>query len=87
MTVSVLLADDQHLVRAGFRSLLKRDRQIVVAGEAATGDEAVRTAQGIWTTINAVNLHENVLPTRGRAHLVLEKGPTHAVERVLLRKL
>ncbi|RSM53817.1 DNA-binding response regulator [Actinoplanes sp. ATCC 53533] len=44
MTVSVLLADDQHLVRAGFRSLLKRDREIVVAGEAATGDEAVRTA-------------------------------------------
>ena len=42
MTVSVLLADDQHLVRAGFRSLLKRDREIVVAGEAATGDEAVR---------------------------------------------
>ncbi|AGL20003.1 response regulator transcription factor [Actinoplanes sp. N902-109] len=45
MTISVLLADDQHLVRAGFRSLLKRDKQIVVAGEAATGDEAVRTAR------------------------------------------
>jgi DNA-binding NarL/FixJ family response regulator len=45
MTVSVLLADDQHLVRAGFRSLLKRDREIVVAGEAATGDAAVRTAR------------------------------------------
>src|SRR5690349_11289789 len=45
MTVSVLLADDQHLVRAGFRSLLKRDREIVVAGEAATGDEAVRAAR------------------------------------------
>ena len=47
MTVSVLLADDQHLVRAGFRSLLKRDREIVVAGEAATGDEAVRTARSL----------------------------------------
>ena len=47
MTVSVLLADDQHLVRAGFRSLLKRDRGIVVAGEAATGDEAVRTARSL----------------------------------------
>jgi DNA-binding NarL/FixJ family response regulator len=45
MTVSVLLADDQHLVRAGFRSLLKRDRDIVVVGEASTGDEAVRTAR------------------------------------------
>ena len=47
MTISVLLADDQHLVRAGFRSLLKRDREIVVAGEASTGDEAVRTARAL----------------------------------------
>ncbi|MEU8608149.1 response regulator transcription factor [Actinoplanes sp. NPDC048791] len=47
MPVSVLLADDQHLVRAGFRSLLKRDREIVIAGEAATGDEAVRTARAL----------------------------------------
>jgi DNA-binding NarL/FixJ family response regulator len=45
VTISVLLADDQHLVRAGFRSLLKRDRDIVVVGEASTGDEAVRTAR------------------------------------------
>src|SRR3954468_24534140 len=47
MAVSVLLADDQHLVRAGFRSLLKRDREITVAGEAASGDEAVRTARAV----------------------------------------
>ncbi|MEV4636865.1 response regulator transcription factor [Actinoplanes sp. NPDC049548] len=47
MTVSVLLADDQHLVRAGFRSLLRRDKGIVVAGEAATGDEAVRSARAL----------------------------------------
>ncbi|MEU7904523.1 response regulator transcription factor [Actinoplanes sp. NPDC049118] len=47
MTITVLLADDQHLVRAGFRSLLKRDRGIVVAGEASTGDEAVRTARAL----------------------------------------
>src|SRR3954468_20617636 len=47
MTISVLLADDQHLVRAGFRSLLRRDRDIAVVGEASTGDEAVRTARGL----------------------------------------
>lgn len=45
MTVSVLLADDQALVRAGFRSLLRRDSSIRVVGEAATGDEAVRVAK------------------------------------------
>ena len=47
MTISVLLADDQHLVRAGFRSLLRRDRDIAVVGEVSTGDEAVRTARAL----------------------------------------
>jgi DNA-binding NarL/FixJ family response regulator len=47
MTISVLLADDQHLVRAGFRSLLRRERDIAVVGEVSTGDEAVRTAREV----------------------------------------
>jgi type I pantothenate kinase len=50
-------------------------------------DEAVATARDIWASINALNLRENILPTRERAHLVLEKGPGHAVHRVRLRKL
>jgi DNA-binding NarL/FixJ family response regulator len=45
MTITVLLADDQHLVRAGFRSLLRRGRDLSVVGEASTGDEAVRAAR------------------------------------------
>lgn len=45
MTIRVLLADDQALVRAGFRSLLRRDRDIDVVGEAASGDEAVRNVR------------------------------------------
>ncbi|GHA80634.1 response regulator transcription factor [Streptomyces termitum] len=47
MTISVLLADDQALVRAGFRSLLRRTRDIEVVGEAATGDEALRAARAL----------------------------------------
>jgi DNA-binding NarL/FixJ family response regulator len=39
--IRVVIADDQHLVRAGFASLLGRARDIAVVGEAATGDEAV----------------------------------------------
>ncbi len=48
--------------------------------------EAVETATRIWREINEVNLRENIQPTRSRAHLVLQKGPSHAVERVFLRK-
>ncbi len=50
-------------------------------------DEARETAQHIWSTINAVNLEENILPTRERAMLVLEKSADHSIQRVQLRKL
>ena len=49
--------------------------------------EAVERAEQIWDTINAPNLEQNILPTRGRATLVLRKGGDHSVERVRLRKL
>ena len=42
--ISVLLADDQALVRAGFRALLDAEPDIDVVAEAADGLEAVRQA-------------------------------------------
>lgn len=39
--IRVVLADDQQLVRAGFRSLLEHEGDIAVVGEATTGTEAV----------------------------------------------
>jgi type I pantothenate kinase len=50
-------------------------------------DEAVTTATAIWKRINLVNLHENILPTRQRADLILTKGESHLVDAVALRKL
>ena len=50
-------------------------------------EEAVATATSIWQRINLVNLHENILPTRQRADLILKKGESHRVEDVALRKL
>ena len=50
-------------------------------------DSAVATARRIWTEINGRNLHENILPTRDRAHLILHKSADHAVRAVKLRKL
>jgi type I pantothenate kinase len=49
--------------------------------------EAIAVARSLWETINLVNLRENVLPTRERAHLILEKGRDHAIRRIKLRKL
>ena len=39
--ISVLLADDQRLVRSGFRMILRADPDIEVVGEAGDGEEAV----------------------------------------------
>jgi type I pantothenate kinase len=50
-------------------------------------DEALAKAKDIWKTINLPNLTQNILPTRSRATLVLNKGDNHKVESVLLRKL
>lgn len=52
-----------------------------------TDEEAVTTALGYWNDINMPNLIENVMPTKHRATLVLNKGVDHKVESVLLRKL
>lgn len=52
-----------------------------------TDDQAIETARRIWRTINLPNLSDNILPTRERARLILEKGDDHRVERVFLRKL
>ena len=49
-------------------------------------EEAEATAARIWREINEPNLLENILPTRERAHLILEKGPDHGVQHVRLRK-
>ncbi|HXT69211.1 MAG TPA: type I pantothenate kinase [Vicinamibacterales bacterium] len=54
---------------------------------ALTEPEATATAQEIWRTINGVNLRENIVPTRDRARLILEKAGDHAVQRIRLRRI
>ena len=50
-------------------------------------DEAIATATSIWTRINLLNLHENIMPTRQRANLILRKSESHLVREVALRRL
>lgn len=51
-----------------------------------SNEEAVQVATDIWERVNQVNLVENILPTRDRASLILEKAPDHTVSRVRLRR-
>jgi DNA-binding NarL/FixJ family response regulator len=50
--ITVLIADDQALVRGGFRALLDAQSDIMVVGEAANGEEAFRLT---------LELHPNVV--------------------------
>jgi type I pantothenate kinase len=55
---------------------------------AQLSDEAAEArAYEIWSTINKVNLEENILPTRQRAKLILRKGTSHRIDRVELRRV
>ncbi len=49
-------------------------------------EEAIDVATKIWEGINHVNLVENILPTRDRATVILEKAPDHTIEKVRLRR-
>lgn len=50
-------------------------------------EEAIARANSIWDLINKPNLIKNILPTRFRANLILEKGSNHFVTGVKLRKV
>jgi DNA-binding NarL/FixJ family response regulator len=45
MSISVLLADDQPLLRRGFRMILEAEGDLIVVAEAADGEEAVDLAR------------------------------------------
>jgi DNA-binding NarL/FixJ family response regulator len=59
--IKVLLADDQALVRAGFRALLDAQSDIDVVGEAADGAEAVRLAHQTLPDIVLMDIRMPVL--------------------------
>ncbi|WP_294533858.1 type I pantothenate kinase [uncultured Rhodoblastus sp.] len=70
------------------RSTAFRDPRSYFKKFSEVGDAAAEeVARSIWKRTNLRNLHENILPTRARASLILTKGSSHRIEEVALRKL
>jgi type I pantothenate kinase len=52
-----------------------------------TREQALIAARDIWAEVNALNLCENILPSRSRADVIIRKGARHAVKELWLRRL
>ena len=52
-----------------------------------THEEALETASNIWDSINGKNYEENIVKTRYRAELIIEKGRDHSIEKIMMKKL
>jgi DNA-binding NarL/FixJ family response regulator len=56
MTIRVLIADDQHLVRSGFRMILESEDDFDVVAEAANGEEAIAAARRLRPDVALMDL-------------------------------
>jgi DNA-binding NarL/FixJ family response regulator len=61
MSIRVLVADDQSMVRAGFRMLLAQEADIEVVAEASNGLDAVREAARVHPTVVLMDIRMPVL--------------------------
>lgn len=61
MTIRVLLADDQALIRGGFRVLIESDPELEVVGEATNGKEAVELARSTRADVVVMDVRMPVM--------------------------
>jgi len=80
MTISVLLADDQPLLRMGFRLVLDSQEDLAVLGEAADGGEAIRMAARLRPDVVLMDVRmpvtDGIEATRA---IVAAGGPTRVL--------
>ena len=81
MSVRVLIADDQGLVRGGFRMILDAREDTEVVGEAGDGDEAVTLAEGLqpdvvlmdvrMPTLDGIEATRRIIASGSRARIIM----------------
>jgi DNA-binding NarL/FixJ family response regulator len=79
MTLQVVIADDQALVRAGFRMILESDDGIEVAGEAADGLQAVSVVRRVRPDVVLMDVRMPVLDGLEATRRLLGDGASFKV--------
>jgi DNA-binding NarL/FixJ family response regulator len=86
VSIGVLIADDQALVRAGFRMVLEVEDDITVVGEAGNGEQAVHSAQRLKPDVVLMDIRmpelDGIAATRQIAGA--DRGPAEPGSRVLI---
>jgi DNA-binding NarL/FixJ family response regulator len=81
--IKVLLADDEGLVRSGFKVLLDLEDDITVVGEATTGAEAVERARACRPDVILMDIRMpqlEGLTGMGAPSIVIAPSPTRRVQ-------
>jgi DNA-binding NarL/FixJ family response regulator len=77
--ISVLIADDQALVRGGFQVILDSAPGIRVVGEAADGDEAIALARSLSPTVALLDIRMPGRDGLAAAREIVSAGSTRVV--------
>ncbi len=78
MSIRVLLADDQAMVRAGFRMILESDPEIEVVGEAANGEQAMASTRRLRPDIVLMDIQMPDGDGLEAARGITEDGELHS---------
>jgi RNA polymerase sigma factor (sigma-70 family) len=82
--IRVLLADDQGLVRAGFRALLDAEADVQVVGEAGNGREAIELARALVPDVVLMDVRMPELDGLAATRAIAEDEALSAVRIVIL---
>ncbi|WP_280444957.1 response regulator transcription factor [Nocardia brasiliensis] len=84
MSIRVLVADDQALVRGGFVALLAAQDGIEVVGEADNGEQAVRMTRSLTPDVVLMDIRMPVLDGLAATRMIAEDPQLAAVRVVVL---